>query len=61
MRINGEKTLCKDKFGTKIILFRNQKEGYDLLTDGRVYLSASLARKLSAELLKFDAKSTKGS
>jgi hypothetical protein len=61
VRVNREKTLCRDKFGTKIIIFRNQEGGYDLLTDGRVFLSASLARELAAKLLKFTAENAPGS
>jgi len=60
VRIGADKTLCKDKFGTKIILFRNPPgDSYDLMTDWCVYLSTSLARKLAAELLKFAADAEK--
>lgn len=57
---NDEKTLVKDKFGTKVILHRNQEEGYDLETDGRIFLSSAVARKLASELLKFAKKQEQG-
>lgn len=48
-----EKVLCKDDYGNKILLIKNVEFGFDLLTDGRVFLSPRLARKLAAALLKF--------
>jgi hypothetical protein len=52
MKAGGEKLLCRDKYGNKILLHKNQLPGYDLQTDGRVFLSRSLARELAEKLLK---------
>lgn len=53
MRPNTEKVICRDKYGTKILLHKNQGKGYDLQTDGRVFLSPRLAVVLAEKLLNF--------
>ena len=61
MRKGSEKIIYKDRYGNKILLFRNIEQGFDLLTDGRVYLSENLARKLAFALTKFADGIGKGS
>ena len=45
-----ETILARDKYGNKIYLCKNQTNGFDFQTDGRVYLSPTLARKLIQKL-----------
>jgi len=53
----SEKVIAKDRYGNGIRIIKNVGcEGYDLFTDGRVYLSAQLARTLSKRLLAFATK-----
>ena len=49
----SEKVLCRDKYGNKILLHKNFGPGYDLQTDGRVFLSKDLADELSKKLIAF--------
>lgn len=55
----GELVLDRDRYANKILLHGNSDEGYDLQTDGRVFLSPQLARRLAAKLLKFAASAEK--
>jgi hypothetical protein len=58
----SDRVLYTDKYGNKILLIKNTggDPGYDLLTNGRVFLNASLAKKLAAKLLDFVAKEERG-
>ena len=52
----GETCLAEDKYGNKVLLCRNvDQRTYDLMTDGRVFLSPQLARELGAKLLMIAA------
>lgn len=53
MKHPKEAVLVRDKYGTKIILYDNgpDQRGFDLQTDGRVYLSPTVAWKLAQKLM----------
>jgi len=48
-----ETVIARDKYGNKVFLIKNAGPGYDLMTDGRIYLSPSLAKKLASKLATF--------
>lgn len=61
--MSRDKVIERDKFGNKILLMQypDNRDAYDLMTDGRVFLDVRLAKALARKLLKFaDRRATKG-
>lgn len=49
----SDQVLCKNRYGNKVFLHKNVEHGFDLETDGRVYLDPLLARELATKLVEF--------